>query len=89
MEAETLTGVDKEDIQYEITVLEEKLAKMKPNMAAIAEYRKKVRDMGHAWHPLTLSEDDLLKSFINESTYQNKLVINESYHKKKKKRLIK
>ena len=48
MEADTLTGVDKEDIQYEITVLEEKLAKMKPNMAAIAEYRKKVRDMGDA-----------------------------------------
>jgi len=28
--------------QYEITVLEEKLQQMKPNMAAIAEYRKKV-----------------------------------------------
>ena len=28
--------------QYEITVLEEKLQQMKPNMAAISEYRKKV-----------------------------------------------
>ena len=28
--------------QYEITVLEEKLKQMKPNIAAIAEYRKKV-----------------------------------------------
>lgn len=36
-----LKELDKEAIQYEITVLEEKLAQMKPNMAAIAEYRKK------------------------------------------------
>lgn len=40
---EQLTGINKEEVQYEITVLEEKLAQMKPNMAAIAEYRKKVR----------------------------------------------
>lgn len=39
---EELAELDKEAIQYEITVLEEKLAQMKPNMAAIAEYRKKV-----------------------------------------------
>lgn len=38
---ESLTDIDKEGVQYEITVLEEKLAQMKPNMAAIAEYRKK------------------------------------------------
>lgn len=38
---EALTDIDKEGVQYEITVLEEKLAQMKPNMAAIAEYRKK------------------------------------------------
>ncbi|KAL3847105.1 hypothetical protein ACJMK2_018035 [Sinanodonta woodiana] len=38
---EELSGLSKEDTQYEITVLEEKLAQMKPNMAAIAEYRKK------------------------------------------------
>ena len=37
-----LADVNKEDVQYEITVLEEKLAQMKPNMAAIAEYKKKV-----------------------------------------------
>ena len=30
------------DLKYEITVQEEKLAQMKPNMAAIAEYKKKV-----------------------------------------------
>lgn len=29
--------------QYEISVLEEKMKLMKPNMAAIAEFRKKVR----------------------------------------------
>ncbi|XP_071085692.1 structural maintenance of chromosomes protein 4-like [Haliotis cracherodii] len=38
---EQLTSINKEEVQYEITVLEEKLAQMKPNMAAIAEYRKK------------------------------------------------
>ncbi|XP_073255953.1 structural maintenance of chromosomes protein 4-like [Porites lutea] len=38
---EELEGVDKETVMYEITVLEEKLQQMKPNMAAIAEYRKK------------------------------------------------
>ncbi|KAJ7381328.1 Structural maintenance of chromosomes protein 4 [Desmophyllum pertusum] len=36
-----LEGIDKETVMYEITVLEEKLKQMKPNMAAIAEYRKK------------------------------------------------
>ena len=40
--AEHLTDVCKEDVQYEMTLLEEKLAQMKPNMAAIAEYKKKV-----------------------------------------------
>ena len=39
---EELESINKEDIQYEITVCEEKLNSMKPNMAAIAEYRKKV-----------------------------------------------
>jgi len=33
--------VDKDDLQYEITLLEEKLALVKPNLAAIDEYRKK------------------------------------------------
>ena len=42
LEAEELTALNKKDIQVEITVQEEKLAQMKPNMAAIAEYRKKV-----------------------------------------------
>lgn len=36
-----LEGIDKETVMYEITVLEEKLKQMKPNIAAIAEYRKK------------------------------------------------
>lgn len=39
---DVLADIDKEGVQYEITVLEEKLAQIKPNMAAIAEYRKKV-----------------------------------------------
>lgn len=41
--AEEVEQINKQDTQYEITVLEEKLSQMKPNMAAIAEYRKKVR----------------------------------------------
>ena len=41
-EKEKLEDVDKEEEQYAITVLEEKKAQMKPNMAAIAEYKKKV-----------------------------------------------
>ena len=41
-EADVLREASKEEMAYEITVLEEKLAQMKPNMAAIAEYRKKV-----------------------------------------------
>ena len=32
-------------LQYEITIEEEKLKQMKPNMAAIAEYRKKVNNI--------------------------------------------
>ena len=41
-EKEKLEETDKEEEQYAITVLEEKKAQMKPNMAAIAEYKKKV-----------------------------------------------
>ena len=40
---EDLGNTDLESVQYGIEVLEGKLAQMKPNMAAIAEYRKKVR----------------------------------------------
>ncbi|XP_070539333.1 structural maintenance of chromosomes protein 4-like [Ptychodera flava] len=36
-----LEGVDPEKIEYEIAVVEEDMQKMKPNMAAIAEYKKK------------------------------------------------
>lgn len=40
--AEQLEGVLTDEVQYKITVKEERLAQMKPNMAAIAEYKKKV-----------------------------------------------
>ncbi|PVD19075.1 hypothetical protein C0Q70_21634 [Pomacea canaliculata] len=39
--AEQLEGVLTDEVQYKITVKEERLAQMKPNMAAIAEYKKK------------------------------------------------
>ncbi|KAK3094368.1 hypothetical protein FSP39_000811 [Pinctada imbricata] len=41
LSSEELEDVDIEKTSYEITIIEESLAKMKPNMAAIAEYRKK------------------------------------------------
>lgn len=39
---EELAEINHDEIKFQITVLEEKLTQMKPNMAAIAEYRKKV-----------------------------------------------
>lgn len=41
LSAEQLSAVDSENTPYQITLIEEKLAKMKPNMAAIVEYHKK------------------------------------------------
>ncbi|XP_038051306.1 structural maintenance of chromosomes protein 4-like [Patiria miniata] len=38
---EQLAGIDTEEVQYEITVCEEQLAKMSPNLAAIQQYKKK------------------------------------------------
>lgn len=38
---EELAEINHDEIKFQITVLEEKLTQMKPNMAAIAEYRKK------------------------------------------------
>ncbi|XP_071494646.1 structural maintenance of chromosomes protein 4-like [Diadema antillarum] len=38
---EDLASVNTEDVQYEITVGEEQLAKMTPNLAAIEQYKKK------------------------------------------------
>jgi hypothetical protein len=42
---EELKEIDKEGIQYEITVLEEKLAQMKPNMLVL--YKKKIHTFLH------------------------------------------
>ncbi|KAG1714925.1 Structural maintenance of chromosomes protein 4 [Nymphon striatum] len=41
LDEEKLTEIDKEGLEYEITVLEEKIQNMKPSMAAIQEYKKK------------------------------------------------
>ncbi|CAG5133855.1 unnamed protein product [Candidula unifasciata] len=41
LETEELQSLNKQEVQIEITIQEEKLAQMKPNMAAISEYRKK------------------------------------------------
>ncbi|XP_029636692.1 structural maintenance of chromosomes protein 4 [Octopus sinensis] len=41
VDAEELARTNVEELKYEITVLEEKLSKMKPNLTAINEYREK------------------------------------------------
>jgi structural maintenance of chromosome 4 len=41
---EEVAALKKEDLQYQITMLEESLKLMKPNMKAIAEYRKKEQE---------------------------------------------
>ena len=43
MEEAELEAVDKQAVEYEITMLEERLKQMTPNMAAIDEYKRKVR----------------------------------------------
>lgn len=63
---ESLTDIDKEGVQYEITVLEEKLAQMKPNMAAIAEYRKKVGEVLTKAECVTLLNSILLVKFKHQ-----------------------
>ena len=40
---EQLASLDKQAVEYEITLLEERLKQLTPNMAAIEEYRRKVR----------------------------------------------
>ncbi len=42
IEGAELETVDKQAVEYEITMLEERLKQMTPNMAAIDEYRRKV-----------------------------------------------
>lgn len=43
IEGAELEAVDKQAVEYEITMLEERLKQMTPNMAAIEEYKRKVR----------------------------------------------
>ena len=42
IEGVELEAMDKQAVEYEITMLEERLKQMTPNMAAIEEYRRKV-----------------------------------------------
>lgn len=42
LEPEALDELDPKQLQYQLTILEEKLAQSKPNLAVIQEYRKKV-----------------------------------------------
>ena len=54
IEGAELEGVDKQAVEYEITMLEERLKQMTPNMAAIEEYRRKVRQKKYYWPLLPL-----------------------------------
>ncbi|XP_023226126.1 structural maintenance of chromosomes protein 4-like [Centruroides sculpturatus] len=45
LDSEELMNVDSESVKYELLIMEESLQKMTPNMAAIAEYKKKVRNL--------------------------------------------
>ena len=42
MDEAELEAIDKQAVEYEITMLEERLKQMTPNMAAIDEYKRKV-----------------------------------------------
>ena len=57
MEEAELEAVDKQAVEYEITMLEERLKQMTPNMAAIEEYKRKVsereRERGGGGVPIT------------------------------------
>lgn len=44
LSAEQLAELDQNDLQCNVTVLEEKLKQLKPNMSAIREYKKKEQD---------------------------------------------
>lgn len=46
LEPEALDELDPKQLQYQLTILEEKLAQSKPNLAVIQEYRKKVSTEG-------------------------------------------
>ena len=50
---EQLAAVDKQAVEYEITMLEERLKQMTPNMAAIEEFKRKVGTHTHT-HTHTL-----------------------------------
>ena len=59
-------NLNKTDIEYHITMLEEKLKQMSPNMAAIDEYHKKV---GHFLIPtsaLISLQEELHRERLNE-----------------------
>lgn len=43
LDEEALKAVDVEKIKYTLTMQEEQLSGLKPDLAALAEYRKKVR----------------------------------------------
>ena len=55
IEGEELEAVDKQAVEYEITMLEERLKQMTPNMAAIEEYRRKVGQKNHNRHRVVFS----------------------------------
>lgn len=51
LDPEVLEEIDPKQLQYQVTVLDEKLAQSKPNLAVVHEYRKKV-----CRQPLSISD---------------------------------
>jgi structural maintenance of chromosome 4 len=71
---EEVAALKKEDLQYQITMLEESLKLMKPNMKAIAEYRKKEQEYAQRVEQL-------------DQTTQERDAARKSYDALRKKRL--
>lgn len=76
LEPEALDELDPKQLQYQLTILEEKLAQSKPNLAVIQEYRKKeeiylqrvseLDDITHQRDEQRKYHEDLRKQRLNE-----------------------
>lgn len=66
MTEEELTSLDKKDVEYQITMLEETLKQKTPNMAAIDEYKRKVFENRTVMYLLFIPQEALHKERLQE-----------------------
>lgn len=66
MTEEELTSLDKKDVEYQITMLEEALKQKTPNMAAIEEYKRKVFENRTVRNLLFASQETLHEERLKE-----------------------